>query len=96
MVRQCSVIGLFLALVPATAHAQGSTTLPRLTPASVYEHCMPPEIKIAIEEKKDDPQLVAHFICTYYARICNEKPESESCQKALRRYGEAKADTRRY
>lgn len=73
------------------ALAQETKPASPVTPSNIYDYCMPPEIQIAQEQKKDDPKLVAHFICTYYAGMCKDKPDGESCQKALKRYSEVRS-----
>ena len=57
-----------------------------VTPSNIYDACMPIEIKEANNKKKQDAKAYAHYICTYYARTCKEKPEGSICLKAMDRY----------
>jgi hypothetical protein len=63
-----------------------SASRPTITPSTIYEHCMPIEVKLAIDAKQEDPKWFAHFICKYYAGTCKDEPDGESCQKALHSY----------
>lgn len=57
-----------------------------VTPSNIYDACMSVEMKLAIEQKKKEPKVYSHFICQYYAGMCKDAPEGESCQKAILSY----------
>lgn len=77
--------------------AQQGATAPSPSPQNVYDYCMPIESKAVaarfVAEKKDlDPNVVAHIKCTFYARVCAQDPQGETCTSSLARLSKLKAD----
>jgi len=57
-------------------------------PGNIYEVCMSFEKKAFTESKKENPELVAHYVCSIYKGVCKSEPTGESCQKGIREYSE--------
>ena len=66
--------------------AQSQSSGGSVTPSNIYDVCMPIELKEAVKKKQADSKAYTHYICTYYAKTCKQKPEGGSCQKAIHRY----------
>ncbi|MEK8052709.1 hypothetical protein AACH10_20835 [Ideonella sp. DXS22W] len=78
-----------VASVAGGAAAQNATK--PISPANVYEFCLPVETRLATEKKEDKPAVFAHFICTFYAGVCKDQPDADACQKAVKRYSPVEA-----
>lgn len=57
-------------------------------PGNIYEVCMPIQTKVHAERKEENPELVAHYVCSFYKGVCKSDPTGGSCQKGIREYSE--------
>lgn len=72
----------------------GCETLPTNTASSsagvhagnIYQVCLPIETKASKERKQENPEIVAHYICSVSKGMCKDEPNGESCQKSIREY----------
>ena len=52
----------------------------------IYNDCMPVHIAELREEGKDNPDVVAHFVCTVISGICRDDPGDKECRKGISAY----------
>jgi hypothetical protein len=72
----------------------GCEALPKNTASSsadvhagnIYQVCLPIETKASMERKEASPEIVAHYICSFFKGTCKDEPNGESCQKGIREY----------
>ncbi len=72
----------------------GCETLPTNTASSsagvhagnIYDVCLQIETKASKERKQENPEIVAHYVCSFYKGTCKDEPNGESCQRGIRKY----------
>lgn len=66
--------------LPTTSSSEG------VHAGNIYEVCLRIETKASKERKQANPEIVAHYICSFYRGSCKDEPNGESCQKGIREY----------